>query len=239
MITLFPGRAIRQFRVAYLTFVLGTAGLLGAQEPAAQTNAPEATAYRVPILVGNLELDSAGPKSKPPAGAAEVPKKEIPGSAPVYGDSDAPSAQARRLTEFFTASLLQALNRKGFSAARTDGDKAAATGGVLIRGVFAEPDARNRIRRALLGGSSPNAKFLLYVGIFDAARQDQPLYQLAPVAQPQSERYGPVITLNAYVPLAKYELDKNPSEEDVKKICEQIVESLVSLLERNPHAFSQ
>jgi hypothetical protein len=46
-----------------------------------------------------------------------------------------------------------------------------------------------------------------------------------------------VITLNNYVPLAKYELDKNPTEEDVQKICNQIAANLVSLLETNPHAF--
>ena len=59
------------------------------------------------------------------------------------------------------------------------------------------------------------------------------------MAQTQNERYGPVITINAYIPLAKYELDKNPSEEEVQKICNQIAESLASLLEKNPNAFAQ
>jgi hypothetical protein len=131
---------------------------------------------------------------------------------------------------------LESLNKRGLSALRAEAQKAPA--GALIRGVFAEPDARNRIRRALLGGSSPNAKFLLYVGIFNLARQDEPLYQEAPTQSP-SGRYGPVISLNAYVPLAKYELDKNPSGEDVKKICDQIAASMASLLEKNPDAFSE
>jgi hypothetical protein len=103
--------------------------------------------------------------------------------------------------------------------------------------VFAEPDAENRIRRALLGGSSANPKFLLYVGIFNLARPDQPLYQLAP-EQPSGTQFGPVITLNNYIPLAKYELDKNPTEEDVRKICAQIAASLTPLLAANPNAFS-
>jgi len=76
------------------------------------------------------------------------------------------------------------------------------------------------------------------VGIFNLARQEQALYQLAPTQSP-NDRYGPVITLNTYIPLAKYELDKNPSEEEVKKICDQIVASLVSLLEKNANAFAQ
>ena len=108
----------------------------------------------------------------------------------------------------------------------------------MLRGVFAETDARNRIRRSLWGGTSSNPRFLLYVGIFNLARPDQPLYQLA-TEQPPNNQYGPIITLNAYIPLAKYELDKNASEEDVRKICAQIAASLTALLAANPNAFSQ
>jgi hypothetical protein len=68
------------------------------------------------------------------------------------------------------------------------------------------------------------------------ARQEQPLYQFAPTQPPNSE-YGPIIILNNYIPLVKYELDKNPTEEEVQKICNQIAASLVTLLERNPNAF--
>jgi hypothetical protein len=39
--------------------------------------------------------------------------------------------------------------------------------------------------------------------------------------------------------MAKYELDKNPTEEDVRKICAQIAASLAALLAANPSAFSQ
>ena len=108
----------------------------------------------------------------------------------------------------------------------------------MIRGVFAETDAKNRIRRALLGGTSANSKFSLYVGIFNLNRPDQPLYELAQ-EQPGGNQFGPVITLNNYIPLAKYELDKDPTEEDVRKICAQIAASLMALLAANPNAFSQ
>ena len=232
MVSILPANATRQFRTAFLTLLL--AGLWGGRA-AAQTNPPESAGHGVAIWVGDFELDSIGAKPKPPAPTAEVPQKQIPGSPPVYNDADAPSAQARRLTEFFTASLLQAFSKKGLSAARAEGNK--GTAGALIRGIFAEPDMRNRIRRAQFGGGSPNPRFFLYVGIFNLARQEQALYQLAPTQSP-NDRYGPVITLNTYIPLAKYELDKNPSEEEVKKICDQIAASLVSLLEKNANAFA-
>jgi hypothetical protein len=147
-----------------------------------------------------------------------------------------PSVQARRLTDFFAATLLQILQKKGYNAARAGGQNPSS--GAMIRGVFAETDAKNRIRRSLWGGTSTNSRFFLYVGIFNLARPDQPLYQPAS-EQPASSQYGPIITLNTYIPLAKYELDKNTTEEDVRKICEQIAVSLTALLAANPDAFTQ
>ena len=96
----------------------------------------------------------------------------------------------------------------------------------------------NRVRRAVLGSASTNPQFVLYVGDFNLSRPDQPLYEPAPVQSPDN-RFGPVITLNNYVPLAKYELSKNPTEEEVRRICSQIVANLTTLLDTNATAFSQ
>jgi hypothetical protein len=108
----------------------------------------------------------------------------------------------------------------------------------MMRGVFAETDAKNRIRRSLWGGNSTNSRFFLYVGIFNLGRPDQPLYETA-LEQPANSQYGPIITLNNYIPLAKYELDKNPTDEDVRKICAQIAASLTAVLAANWSAFAQ
>jgi hypothetical protein len=167
---------------------------------------------------------------------AAAPSKQKRPLALVAGDTDLPSVQARRLTDFFAATLLQILQKKGYNAARASGQNPSS--GALIRGVFAETDAKNRIRRSLWGGTSTNSRFFVYVGIFNLARPDQPLYQLAS-EQPASSQYGPIIMLNTYIPMAKYELDKNPTEEDVRKICAQIAASLTALLAANPDAFTQ
>jgi hypothetical protein len=194
---------------------------------AAPSTAPIATPSTAPI---------AAPSATSPATLAATPRKEKPPLPLVRGDTDLPSVQARRLTDFFTATLLQILQKKGYNATRASGQNASS--GAMIRGVFAETDAKNRIRRALLGGTSANSKFSLYVGIFNLNRPDQPLYELAQ-EQPGGNQFGPVITLNNYIPLAKYELDKDPTEEDVRKICAQIAASLTALLAANPSAFSQ
>ena len=184
-----------------------------------------------PIATGSVTPTDTPPAT--PAAAASRQKSPLP---LVNGDADLPSLQARRLTDFFSETLLQILQKKGYNAARASGQNPSK--GAIIRGVFAETDAKNRIRRSVWGAASSNTRFFLYVGIFNLARPDQPLYQPAS-EQPTNSQYGPVITLNTYIPLAKYELDKNPTEEDVRKVCAEIAASLTALLAANPSAFTQ
>jgi hypothetical protein len=218
----------------FVYFVLTS--LFGIARSVAQPQTTESPVASIPILVSDFELNSVPAAATPDATPAAAPNKQKPPSPAVSGDTDLPSVQARRLTEFFSATLLQILQKKGYNATRASGQSPSS--GALLRGVFAEPDAKNRIRRSVLGGPSANSRFFLYVGIFNLARPDQPLYQLAS-EQPVGGRYGPVITLNNYIPMAKYELDKNPTEEDVRKICAQIAASLTPLLAANSSAFSE
>jgi hypothetical protein len=139
--------------------------------------------------------------------------------------------------DFFAITLLEALQKSGYNAARQQ-SSSVSNAGVLLRGVFAEADARNRIRRAILAGGAPGAKLLLYVGTFNLSRPDQPLYQLA-ATQNTDARYGPIITLNNYIPLVKFEMSKNPTEDEVRKICTQIVQNLSTLLKTNQLPFSR
>jgi hypothetical protein len=220
--------------------------------PSSRTGAPlqspDSAANSVPVLVSDFELfaSAAAPPSKPPAGQGKRPAATSSGTKdtppPVLEDADSPSVQARQLMDLFSIMLVQSLQKGGYKAVRQPSSSAGGTpgsgNGVLLRGVFAEPDALNRIRRAMLGGGAPGGKFLLYVGTFNMSRPDQPLYQLAPLQSPDS-RYGPVITPNSYIPLVKYEVPKNPTADDVRKVCEDIVRNLTVLLNANPAAFAQ
>lgn len=188
----------------------------------------------VPIYVSDFELFSSATSSN-----SDSSKKPAEKGTPVtvFSASDAPSIQARRLMDFFTTTLLENLRKSGYTAAHRQG-QTQADKGALLRGVFAEPDAKNRIRRAMLGGGSPGATMLLYVGTFNLARPSQPLY-LPATEQNADSRYGPIITVNNYIPMAKFELSKSPTEEEVQKISAQIVQSLSGLLQANPAAFNQ
>jgi hypothetical protein len=139
-------------------------------------------------------------------------------------------ARARSVKDLVANTLVDTLQKNGYTSARQQGKPAH---GMLLEGIFAEPDGKNRIRRALLGSGAPGSKFTLYVGMFDQKSLNQPLYKEAVVQEPDPH-YGPVITLNAYVPLARYEINKDATEQDIQKICGQIASNLTALLNRNP-----
>jgi hypothetical protein len=178
----------------------------------------------IAVYVADFELSAA------PAAAPEHP-------SPAYKDKLQKDLQlrSRQIQDYFAETLVNTLQKQGYSSSRRQDLPAK---GILLEGVFAEPDQKNRIRPALLGSGSPGTRFLLYIGAFDEKSMNQPLYKEAPVQEPDPN-YGPVITLNAYIPMAKYEIAKDAGEEDIRQICGQIAADLTVLLQRNPAAVAQ
>jgi hypothetical protein len=183
------------------------------------TLAPQSIA----VYVADFELSAAPAAPEHPSPAdKDKPEKDL-------------QLRLRQIQDYFAETLVSTLQKQGYSSSR----KQDLPGrGILVEGVFAEPDQKNRIRPALLGSASPGTKLLLYVGVFDQKSANQPLYKEAPV-QEADPNYGPVITLNAYIPMAKYEIAKDAEEGDIRQICRQIAADLTALLQRNPAAVAQ
>jgi len=223
-------------KFAGLTIVfilLGAFSLILSKQPvrAAQSSPPDA--QKVPVYVSDFELFAAAATDPNKKNAAEPAKRP---ENPIYSDAEPTAVQARRLMDAFAITLVEMFQKNEYTASRLNGSLPPT--GILLRGVFAEPDDVNRIRRSILGAGSTAPTFMLYVGTFNLAHEDQPLYQLAPVQSPDS-RFGPVISLNAYIPLVKYEVAKDPSVDDMRRICDQIVGGLTKLLTQNPTAISK
>jgi hypothetical protein len=199
-------------------------------------------------------ISEAGSSNVPASDASRSQSRTTPQSGAAAGskagrsiwqETDLPQTRASKLVDFMSMSLLRALERAGYTARRSKAGEAPLERGVLLRGVFAESDEQNHIRLALFGSGSPASQFQLYLGVQNLARADQPLYEIAnpnspglrpPEGKAPDNQYGPAITVTSYAPVAKFALDKEPTEEQVQKIATEIVASLTALLRANPAA---
>ena len=150
---------------------------------------------------------------------------------------DEPSTQARRLVSFLTVELTNDLKKAGYTVQPFLSSTGRPDKGLLLRGVFTEPDEYNRLRRVIFGSGSPSRKFVVYVGINNLARPDQPLYQMVSPntpGLPVDTRFGPLITITSYSPVTSFDLDRHPSDDSVKKMASDIVAKLSALVSANP-----
>ncbi len=195
----------------------------------------------VRVYVAPFDINAAPDKGPAAVSQAPVPQKSQPSarasaeSPHVLQAAEPSSKQAERLRAFFDEALVQALRKSGFSAAPQESSRPEK--GVLLKGVFAEVDSQSHNCLAILGGTAPAPKFVLYVGVYNLAHPDQPLYRVMTMENCDAQ-YGPVINLNNYIPMDKYEVSKNPTEDEVRKICTHVAANLKALLSVNSAAFS-
>lgn len=149
-----------------------------------------------------------------------------------------PAGRANALINAVSENLVRALTQAGYDARRLPASASLPKTGFRIRGVFAEADKRNRVRRLLIGGEPVTPKMLLFVSVNNLSRPEQPLYELAtpPANDP---RHGPVITVNSYAPASRFELSRDPSDEELKKIAAKIASDLTALLNTNRLSLTQ
>lgn len=146
---------------------------------------------------------------------------------------DNPAQRANELVNAVSENIVNALQKAGYKAQRLRAGEPHPAKGLRIRGVFAESDEKNRARRLLFGSDSTAPRMILYVGVNNLARPEQPLYELANPPSNDS-KYGPVITVTSYSPASRFELAKDPTDEELKKIAAQIAADVSSLLTANP-----
>lgn len=212
--------------------------------------------FELDIFTGRMKTRPApqpasGPSTTAPRTAASDRSSGAPPTAPRSASSgtssnkpnaartadsltdDTPAQRANELVNAVSENIVSALEKAGYKVQRLRSGAPLPVKGLRIRGVFAEPDDKNRARRLLFGSDSPAPRMILYVGVNNLAKPEQPLYELANPPSNDS-RYGPVITVTSYSPASRFELAKDPTDEELKKIATQITADLSSLLSANP-----
>jgi hypothetical protein len=189
--------------------------------------------------------------SPTPASGQEAKKTDAPKAEASRTDSqrpdlqrielpkdDSPAAQAAKLVDLTSVTLVKALEQAGYTARRLRNSAARPDDGVVLRGVFAQADASAGLRRVVLGGDVTDSKMVLFVGVGNLSRPDQAVY--LPVGPGSADgRLGPVISVSVYAPVSRFNLDRDPSEELLKNTSTKIVSEMTTLLNANPLAVNQ
>jgi Domain of unknown function (DUF4410) len=189
---------------------------------------------KVPVYVTNFDLDVVPlPPSQRPA--APPPNPSQPDSTPEPPD---PAKQASYLVNTMAAKLVAALRQAGYPAQRLRLGDGRPENGVQIRGIFAEVDSENQWRRAVIRTGADSGKMNALVAVGNLARPDQVLYEIAQLPG-NTNRPGAVITLSPYVPLEKFEVNKDADENAFADIASRVVADLDALLGKNPAALPE
>ena len=97
---------------------------------------------------------------RPPLSSATAGPSNKTSSSPAIASSadsraeNSPAVRANALVNALSESLVNALEKAGYTVHRQRAGEAPPQTGLRIRGVFAEPDEQNRIRRLVVGGDS-------------------------------------------------------------------------------------
>jgi len=198
---------------------------------------PRATRTSLRPKQGSTSRSSSGVPRKGPSPASEPATSQSTESADT-ADEETPADQANALVKAVSENLIRALTEAGFDARRLSSGAPLPQQGVRIRGVFAEADEMNRVRRLLVGGEPVGGNLILYVGVNNLKNPEQRLYELAdpPANDP---RHGPVITVTSYAPAARYELPRDPSGEELEKVAAKVAADLSSLVSANRLTLAQ
>jgi len=125
-----------------------------------------------------------------------------------------------------STSIVSDLQKAGYKAQRLAAGDAKPPKGVWVHGIFTEADEGNRLRRAVIGFGSGQAKMELYVTMSDLANPQKPLYESS-VDGASKDKVGAAITMNPYAAAAKFVMEKNASEKTVKSAASDISKQIV------------
>lgn len=143
---------------------------------------------------------------------------------------DDPQLKAAKLVELMSSSLVKGFSEQKIDARRCIPGTPLPVEGWLIRGVFTEVDQGKRIVRAAIGFGAGSTDMELYVSVSDLAENPDAPFIIFGTEKDPGRIPGAVVTMNPYVAAAKFVMEKNASERDVKKTASQIVTAIVKYM---------
>jgi hypothetical protein len=195
------------------------------QKPSAFTFTKDMTIYvsDFELDAQNVQVDQGSAASQRRPGILERPQKK---------DQSDPAAQAKKLVETMSQSIVSDLQKAGYKAQRLKNDDAKPPSGAWVHGIFTQVDEGSRLQRAVIGFGSGQAKMELFVTLTNLASPEKPLYMSAQEGT-SKDKPGAVISINPYVAAAKFVMEKNAPENTVKNTAAAISKDIVVHLQQH------
>jgi uncharacterized protein DUF4410 len=203
-------------------------------QPAATGQEPPAPSKSTVVYVTDFELEVVPAKDEKPPVRGGTPAPPTPDQK----KKETAAEQAKRLVDGLASHLVTALEGAGYTVHRLRPADPRPESGVRIQGVFAQVDEQSRIRKAILGSGLEPPGLQLFFSVGNLARPDQEFYA---ISGPKSadNKFGPVITVSPYAPVAKLDVDREANDQALKDLSAKMVADLTGLLKANPMAASQ
>jgi hypothetical protein len=182
-----------------------------------------------PQAVYVLDFDLGYDSMSPQQGILHRPA--IGRALPLLSQRDDPARKAAKLVEVMSSTLVEKFADKGVDARRVVTGAPLPGNGWLIRGVFTEIDEGSRLKRATIGFGSGATDMEVYVTVSDLAKNPDAPFLVFGTEKDPGKIPGAVVTMNPYVAAAKFVMEKNASEKDVKKTAARIVDEVVKYMQ--------
>lgn len=143
-----------------------------------------------------------------------------------------PAEQARKLVNLLSESLVADLIEAGIPAERMTQGAMLPSDGWLLHGVFVEVDEGNRLQRAVIGFGSGASHMEVMVGVNDLATNPEAPFILFGTVTDPSKLPGAVVSMNPYMVAARFVMEKNATEKDVKRTSKEIVNEILKYQEK-------
>jgi uncharacterized protein DUF4410 len=193
-------------------------------EPPAPSDKPQIS--RV-VYITDFELDSVAQPADSNHAASNAPRaSDATSPASNSAQTNASAIQAQHIVKLMSDELAKDFKKSGYTAKFLRPSDPRPDDGFLITGIFAQVGPDNRLRRAVLGAGQSADAMQLYVAVQDFARFTPPLYQPDPTDDGGTQA-RPTIQLNPNADAAKFSIEADISDKDVKQTAQRIAAELV------------
>lgn len=177
------------------------------------------------VYVGKFELGAAQIKSDPGT---------LTGRPRLFNFRQKdPAEELEKLSEQLSNELVDDLNKADISATRLDPGGPKPPSGWMVSGEFLEFDEGNRMQKAVLGFGAGNEDAKLYVSLADLSKPaGENLLNFNVDSSGNKLPGGGVTAAATHSPwgmAAKFVLDRNASEKDIKRAARQIADQIIQL----------